>query len=45
MTKVDAVLRGNVTVTIDPETRQILDMAVTGETKSLSAMGRTVEIG
>ncbi|NMM90899.1 hypothetical protein B2J88_42400 [Rhodococcus sp. SRB_17] len=37
--------RGNVTVTIDPETRQVLDMAVTGETKNLSAMGRTVEVG
>ncbi|MQP33545.1 hypothetical protein GEO20_16425 [Rhodococcus erythropolis] len=45
MTQVDAVPRGNVTVTIDPETRQVLDMAVTGETKNLSAMGRTVEIG
>ncbi|OYD60799.1 hypothetical protein [Rhodococcus sp. OK302] len=37
--------RGNVTVTIDPQTRQVLDIAVTEETKNLSSMGRTVEVG
>lgn len=37
--------RGNVTVTIDPQTRQVLDTAVTGDTKNLSSMGRTVEVG
>ncbi len=36
--------RGNVTVTIDPETRRVLDIGVTAETKNLSSMGKTVEV-
>jgi len=36
--------RGNVTVTVDPETRQVLDVAITGQTKNLSTMGKTVEV-
>ncbi|WP_137726572.1 hypothetical protein [Prescottella subtropica] len=36
--------RGNVTVTVDPETRRVLDVAITGQTKDFSTMGKTVEV-
>lgn len=35
--------RGNVTATVDPETRQVLDVAITGQAKNFSTMGKTVE--